>query len=448
MITYSVGGISQAGASCLVSSFLLFFFTGIAGIRPGIAGSILGLGTIISALWSPIVGFLSDHARSRLGRRRLFLLISMAPLFLSVILCFTVVKGSDAFRAIYYGTLVVLYKASESTFYSPWMALGSTYTNDYTQRVELRQTTYVVTQFGCVLGSSFPLVTIDWMCSHFGITQAFAWQLMAVFISAVGLICILITYFSSKDKDPSTEGMEKTPFSLKAMLRDYLDILKLKPMRSALLVSFFFVIVQGIFGAARVYYLNYNLMLSSAGSSFVILMATVFSIEASVPVTALSKKGDKKNVMAAFMLATAGGFFALMLCKDSILSALVLTFLFAHGSTGFWQLAPALNYDVCEYDEFVNGTRRDGVISSFSNFFNTVCTGLASMVLGWILQFSGFVEGQTVQVPSALMGIKVCMLLITAVLMVCCAFFLNRIPLDRKTVEDIVAQLAERKKKQ
>ncbi|MCF0151614.1 MAG: MFS transporter [Firmicutes bacterium] len=444
MFFYSVGGIAQAGSSCLVSSFLLFFFTSIAGIRPAAAGTIVGVGTIISAAWNPVVGFLSDHAVTAKGRRRLFLLLAMLPLAVSTVLCFTVVQGSDGFRILYYSLLVVICKASEATYYSPWLALGSTYTSDYDQRLELRQITYVVTQFGCVAGSSLPLVAVDRMQKALGLTEARAWQLMALAISAAGLVCILITYFNAKDRDPSTADLPKTPFRLKAMLSDYIDILKLKPMRHALLASFFFVVVQGIFGAARVYYLNYNLMLSSAGCSFVILMATVFSIEASVPVTALSKKGDKKNVIAGFMAVNAVGFFILMFLKDSIASALVITFLFAHGSTTFWQLFAAINYDICEYDEYRNGVRRDGVVSSFSNLFNTVCAGLASLLLGWILQLSGFVEGQQVQSASAQMGIKASMLLLPAGMLLISAFLYYRFPLDRKTVEHIVAELKQK----
>lgn len=67
---YAAGGIADAANFTLVGSYILFFLTTVVGISPATAGAITGLGTIVSSLWGPVVGFLSDHTRSRFGRRR------------------------------------------------------------------------------------------------------------------------------------------------------------------------------------------------------------------------------------------------------------------------------------------------------------------------------------------------------------------------------------------
>ena len=50
--------------------YFLFFLTDVAGVRPGMAGTILLLARIWDAVNDPLVGVLSDRTRGRLGRRR------------------------------------------------------------------------------------------------------------------------------------------------------------------------------------------------------------------------------------------------------------------------------------------------------------------------------------------------------------------------------------------
>lgn len=51
---------------------------------------------------------------------------------------------------------------------------------------------------------------------------------------------------------------------------------------------------------------------------------------------------------------------------------------------------PVMIYDICEYDEYKNGKRREGIIVSMQTVMETACSGIATLVLGGILQFSGF----------------------------------------------------------
>lgn len=65
-------------ATLLVFSFLIFL-TNVAGLSPGLAGTVLLIGKISDAINDPIIGVLSDRTKSRWGRRHSWMLFGSIP---------------------------------------------------------------------------------------------------------------------------------------------------------------------------------------------------------------------------------------------------------------------------------------------------------------------------------------------------------------------------------
>ncbi len=70
-LAYGAGDLGPAVTSNIAIFFLLVFFTNVAGIPPGLAGSILMIGKVWDAINDPIVGVLTDKTKSRYWGRRL-----------------------------------------------------------------------------------------------------------------------------------------------------------------------------------------------------------------------------------------------------------------------------------------------------------------------------------------------------------------------------------------
>lgn len=66
---YGIGEMSSEVPGSILSFFVLFFLTNVAGLNPALAGATLLVGKVWDAVNDPLVGWLSDRTRSRLGRR-------------------------------------------------------------------------------------------------------------------------------------------------------------------------------------------------------------------------------------------------------------------------------------------------------------------------------------------------------------------------------------------
>lgn len=79
-LAYGAGDLGPAITSGIGVFFLLVFFTNVAGIPAGLAGSILLIGKIWDAVNDPLVGVLTDKTQSRRwGRRLPWLLYGAIP---------------------------------------------------------------------------------------------------------------------------------------------------------------------------------------------------------------------------------------------------------------------------------------------------------------------------------------------------------------------------------
>jgi GPH family glycoside/pentoside/hexuronide:cation symporter len=119
---------------------------------------------------------------------------------------------------------------------------------------------------------------------------------------------------------------------------------------------------------------------------------------------------------------------------------------FVVGSTAYWQLVPAMIYDVCDYDELVNFKRREGVVTSLLSLVEAVAGAISMQFFGILLEKSGYVSGASAQSPSALQAIYDCQTLLPAILIALACIFFVLFPITKKKFFEIERELQERKR--
>ncbi|MGD8738600.1 MAG: MFS transporter, partial [Anaerolineae bacterium] len=73
-IGYGLGDIYGGGSGVVISFYYLIFLTDVVRINPALAGTVILISKAYDAITDPFEGVLSDRTRTRLGRRRPYLL--------------------------------------------------------------------------------------------------------------------------------------------------------------------------------------------------------------------------------------------------------------------------------------------------------------------------------------------------------------------------------------
>lgn len=82
-IGYGLGDIYGGGSLVVVSFYYLIFLTDVVRLNPALAGTVILISKGYDAITDPFEGVISDRTRTRLGRRRPYLLGGIPLIFLS-----------------------------------------------------------------------------------------------------------------------------------------------------------------------------------------------------------------------------------------------------------------------------------------------------------------------------------------------------------------------------
>ena len=156
-LAYGAGDFGPAIAANILVFYLLFFFTNVAGLPPGLAGSILMIGKISDAINDPIIGILSDKTRSRWGRRLPWILGGIIPFVLCYTLQWTIPQFSEDLTVnrwglfIYYVVIGIFFNIAYTTVNLPYTALTPELTQDYNERTSLNSFRFSFSIGGSIL---------------------------------------------------------------------------------------------------------------------------------------------------------------------------------------------------------------------------------------------------------------------------------------------------------
>lgn len=164
-LAYGAGDLGPAITANILSFFLLIFFTNVAGMNAGLAGTVLLISKIWDAVNDPIVGVLSDRTQStRWGRRYPWMLYGAIPFGITFFLQWIVPRFSEDATTNQWGLFAyyILIAILFNTFYTivnlPYTALTPELTQDYNERTSLNSFRFAFSIGGSILSLLLALV--------------------------------------------------------------------------------------------------------------------------------------------------------------------------------------------------------------------------------------------------------------------------------------------------
>ena len=450
-LSYGVGAVCDNALYMLAGTYLLLFLTTVAGVNPAVAGTISAAGSIWEAMCAPVLGFKSDNAVTRFGKRKPFLMAAAFPAAIVTSLLFTAVDASQPVKIFYYMIMVILYWTSFSTFFVPYLAWGSDLTDDYNERTVLRSYSYFFNQVGMCIGMVLPTIVVDY-CMNMGKTVRQSWQMVGIMVGICGAAALLICSLTIRKDDVKDFKKPKRKKQavikvLPSILKGYWSILKLKPVRLIIGASLAYLIANITFSSDRVFFMTFNMGMNEKAISATLLMITIAGV-ATVPFvsklgTRFNKKDLFKNVMAVCgVLLMAAKFAGVENYPVMIASCL----LYAVANAFYWQLMPSMIYDVCEVDELMSGEKRSGTVISLQALSESVSIAVGLQMLGVILEMAGFDSEAAVQPDTALEWVENAFVLIPGAAMMAVALIMRKFPMTKEVFERVKDALEKREK--
>ncbi len=442
---YGIIAIADQCLYFLYGTFFLFFTTTVVGMDPGIAGVIAALGALWDAISSAIIGFISDNTYSRFGKRKIFIICASIPVAIVTTLLFTAIEASMTMKIVYYVCMTLLFWTGFSSFFIPFLAWGAELTEDYNERTRLRSFAYVGNTFGMAIGAVMPTIFVDHLV-NMGKTQAQAWHGTAAMISGVVFLSLMIGSLIIKEPSNLADKVhtEKMTFKkfvqmFKELFKGFSEILRLKTLRYAVYASILYLAANTIFVADRLYFYTYNMGLNAL--SITALMAIEpFAGMIFVPIlVATSSKFDKRSQFIIGMSICAVSMVVLRFIGiTNFLEAALMLVAFGLGAICYWQLMPAMIYDVCELDELVSGKQRQGTIVSFQAISESLSEAVGLILLGNMLQWAGFDGSAAIQQEKALYWVDNAFTIIPGIFMFLSVYMIYKYPITKKVFNKIL----------
>ena len=131
-IGFGSGDLAQNLIYQTICMYLLFFYTDIYGLPPGVAATMFLVVRLVDVLWDPLVGTYVDKHNPRWGKYRSYLILAGLPLTVLAILCFwNGMEGqTDTVKLVYAYVTYVGLSMLYTLINVPYGALNSSLTRD------------------------------------------------------------------------------------------------------------------------------------------------------------------------------------------------------------------------------------------------------------------------------------------------------------------------------
>jgi GPH family glycoside/pentoside/hexuronide:cation symporter len=454
-LAYGAGDLGPAITSGISVFFLLVFFTNVAGIPAGLAGSILMIGKIWDAVNDPFVGVLSDKTKSRRwGRRLPWLLYGAIPFGIFFFLQWIVPRFSDDPNAQiwslfwYYVAIALISQVFYTVVNLPYTAMTPELSQDYDERTTLNSFRFAFSIGGSILSLILAQIIFTQISDR---TQQYL--VLAAVCGVIAVLSLFWCIWGTRDRLMAFEAKRHAAQSPPSIpIGEQLKIVfSNKPFLYVIGIYLFSWLAVQVTASVIPYFVVNWMRLKESDVPSVILGFQGTALLVLFVWSALSKRLGKKVVyfmgVILWIIALIGVFF---LQPGQILLMYALAVLAGFGiSTAYlipWSMMP----DVIELDELNTGQRREGIFYGFMVLLQKFGLAFGLFLVGNALQASGFkqaVAGQTalpIQPDSALLAIRFTTSLLPAFFLLCSLVLAYFYPITREVHAEILLKLKER----
>ena len=437
-IAFGVGDFSLNLVWQGTALFLMFVYTDVLGIAPAVAGAIYLAAMVWDAATDPVIAVFVERTRTRFGRYRPWLLAGCVPLAISYPVAFSAPPAVFVDPAWWALCTHLFLRTAYTVVGVPFSALQARLTGDADERARLAG----FRMFGAALGGLGVVFATPLLVGSFGPER----EAEAYFIAAslAGLLTGLgLAYCAVVMREPAEKQERPAPALISDLRSIPATFLGNVPLMQVFAIITIASICLGMFSKNVLYYFKYV-----AGREDLVVFALVMPaalLLVAVPGWVRLATATSKSIAlqvgcllamvgyAAFWVVPAGQIallFVAIACIGLGSSALAVL---------FWSMLP----DTVEFGEWNTGVRSEAKVFGFATFAQKAAVGINALLLGVLLDLSGFVANQE-QAPDTLFAMEAIMVGIPFLGALTITLIARSYRLDKQLHDNIRRRLAAR----
>ena len=383
----------------------------------------------IEILLKPFIAHISDEIKTKMGRRKPFMLIGCGFYALFLVLLFSPpsVNTTSKTLSIWYGIFFVLFFMAESVSIPPYLALGPELSKNSKEREKLYYFFYVFQYVGVLFAAAAPILINKFFtecdcsyCINFPLqldvekcvescnlicnlrNNEKSFLILSTFIGIFFIVSIILLSLNIQEKQGS---FNKEKFSFIPSIN---QIINNKPFLSMIIPWVCDMSIMTIFSSMLPFFLNavinpqqycrqnkISLKNKECKADYYLgLSISLFFIcciaSCSIWHLLVDRYG-KVLCWKMYSIISILPFTLFLFCDIGSTHLLVISAIFTSFPTGGAYLNDVLISDVIEYDEFLTGKRAEGIFTVFSSLIPKFVSLFAQAIPLSILSLIGFI---------------------------------------------------------
>jgi len=380
------------------------------GMNPALVGLLGALPRLSDAITDPLMGYITDHTRSKWGRRRPYIFVGAICVGLTFMMLWQFPEGkSEDFYFWFFLVGSILFYLAYTVFATPWVALGFELTPDYHERTRLMGTQNFIGQLAYVVTPWF-LWVMQYPPLFDGLVEGAAGLAIVIGAVAIAIGILPAIFLRERYKEPavaevqdvaeatdSARNSEGIKDVILGFFRGFASTLKFRPFLNLCAATFLvfngFILVSSFQSYVIIYYVFGGDQ--AEGAKYAGWSGTVGAIATFCVIFFITWLATRIGKRHAFFVSTGTsmvGYALKWVCYDPAYPLLLLlpAPFIAFGLGGLFTLMGSMIADVCDLDELGSYERREGMFGSI--FWWIVKLGMAVALAGGgvLLNLTGF----------------------------------------------------------
>jgi len=430
--THALWGVGSFGTNTLLyvhSLLLLFFLASVLGIDPAIAGSMIAGAKLFDAVTDPVIGWWSDNARTRWGRRAPFMFGSALLLAVSAPLLFAPPDLEGGALLAWTAVALLLFSLGYGLFNVPYLAMPAEITPSPHERTQLMSWRIAFVGLAGIASTAAAPLLIERMGGGRDAYAAIGWITGGIVLVALGLAGL--TALRHRD----LERPAPTKLALAPQVRAALGA---RPFMLLCGAKFFQLMGLASVSATLPFFVTQVMARPTGDIAIFGLTANLVQL-ASMPLwVRVARRREKRT-----LCLSAIGIYALALATWSFSGPGEPTSLFVLrsavmglGAGGLLLMGQSMLPDAIAHERGRSGVANEASFSGFYSFVEKTASAMGSFAIGALLSVFGYVAGLpkgAAQPESALLAITLGVALVPAICAALSAVLIALYPLGRRT---------------